>query len=143
MFLKIRILELDRKTITLQNLSSFPDLYSFTSLISSTTISTDIFQHTSITLLAVPNSYLSPTSDFLTSHHFSPTNLLDVLRYHVLLQYLTWSDLHQIPPSGTLVTALFQTPGHATINSGFVNITFNPSNGVVLIHSPELYSSPS
>ncbi|XP_030966321.1 fasciclin-like arabinogalactan protein 4 [Quercus lobata] len=124
-------------------LSSFPDLSSFASLISSTTISADVFQRTSVTLLAVPNSYLSSTSDLLTRHHLSPTNLPDVLRYHVLLQYLTWSDLHQIPPSGTLVTTLFQTTGRATSNSGSVNITFNPSNGVVSIHSPGPYSSPS
>ncbi|KAF3967933.1 hypothetical protein ACB098_08G044300 [Castanea mollissima] len=124
-------------------LSSFPDLSSFASLISSTTISADVLQRTSVTLLAVPNSYLSSTSDLLTRHHLSPTNLPDVLRYHVLLQYLTWSDLHQIPPSGTLVTTLFQTTGRATSNSGSVNITFNPSNGVVSIHSPGPYSSPS
>lgn len=126
-------------------LSSFPELSSFASLISTTTISADLDHRTSLTLLAVPNSYLSSTTELLTRYHLSPTSLPDVLRYHVLLQYLSWSDLHKIPPSGTLVTTLFQTTGRATSNFGSVNITFNPSDGVVSIHSPGpyTYSSPS
>lgn len=120
-------------------LSSFPELSSFASLISST-ISADLDHRTSLTLLAVPNSYLS-NSDILTRRP-SSSSLDDVFRYHVLLRYLSWSELHQIPPSGLLVTTLFQTTGRATSNYGSVNITFNPSNGVVSIHSPAP-SSPS
>ncbi|XP_059430276.1 fasciclin-like arabinogalactan protein 4 [Corylus avellana] len=118
-------------------LSSFPELSSFASLISST-ISSDLDDRTSITLLAVPNPYLS-NSDLLT-RRLPSSSLADVFRYHVLLRYLSWSELHQIPPSGLLVTTLFQTTGRATSNYGSVNITFNPSNGVVSIRSPAPYS---
>ncbi|KAB1226016.1 Fasciclin-like arabinogalactan protein 4 [Morella rubra] len=118
-------------------LSSFPDLSSFNSLLSST-ISSELFQRTSLTLLAVPNPNMS-ASDVLT-RHISSTSLADVVRYHVLLEYLSWSDLRKIPPSGILVTTLFQTTGRATSNYGSVNITRNPSDGVVSIHSPAPYS---
>jgi hypothetical protein len=116
-------------------LSSFPELSSFASLVSST-ISSDLDHRTSLTLLAVPN--LS-SSDILT-RGLSPSSLADVFRYHVLLRYLSWSELHQIPPSGLLVTTLYQTTGRATSNYGSVNITFNPSNGVVSICSPAPYA---
>ncbi|XP_040994033.1 fasciclin-like arabinogalactan protein 4 [Juglans microcarpa x Juglans regia] len=119
-------------------LSSFPELSSFASLISSTNISSDFSHRTSVTLLAVPNPYVS-SSDVLT-RRLSSTSLADVLRYHVLLQYFSWSDLQKIPPSGVLVTTLFQTTGRATSNYGSVNITRNPTSGVVSINSPEPYS---
>ncbi|KAF5446948.1 hypothetical protein F2P56_032541 [Juglans regia] len=118
-------------------LSSIPELSSFASLVS-TTISSDLSHRTSLTLLAIPNPYIS-SSDLLT-RRLSSTSLADVLRYHVLLQYLSWSDLQKIPSSGVLVTTLFQTTGRATSNYGSVNITRNPSNGVVSIHSPAPYS---
>ncbi|KAG2673488.1 hypothetical protein I3843_13G080900 [Carya illinoinensis] len=118
-------------------LSSIPELSSYSSLVS-TTISSDLSHRTSLTLLAIPNPYIS-SSDLLT-RRLSSTALADVLRYHVLLQYLSWSDIQKIPSSGVLVTTLFQTTGRATSNYGSVNITRNPSNGVVSIHSPAPYS---
>ncbi|KAE8817418.1 fasciclin-like arabinogalactan protein 4 [Hordeum vulgare] len=36
------------------------------------------------------------------------SGLADVLRYHVLLEYLSPADLRRLPASGKLVTTLFQ-----------------------------------
>ncbi|OAY37812.1 fasciclin-like arabinogalactan protein 4 [Manihot esculenta] len=120
-------------------LSSYPDYSSFTALLSSSSFLADDLTHrSSLTLLAVPNSYLSATVDF--TRHLSPFSLADLLRYHVLLQYFSWSDLHQIPTSGLLVTTLFQTTGRASSNSGTVNITRNPITNTVTINSPSPYS---
>ncbi|GAB4860162.1 hypothetical protein Ancab_011640 [Ancistrocladus abbreviatus] len=116
-------------------LSSYPDLSDFTNLLTTTAVSTDLTTRSSLTILAVPNSYLHSSNPTLSSSS-SPSTVADVVRYHVLLQYLTWSDLRQIPPSGTLFTTLFQTTGRATNNFGSLNITFNPSNGVVSLHPP-------
>ncbi|KAI4332100.1 hypothetical protein L6164_017037 [Bauhinia variegata] len=121
-------------------LSSFPDLSQFNTLLSSTTsVASDLAQRSSLTLLVVPNSFLSSDDD-LTRHRLSPTSLADVLRYHVLLEFFSLSDLHSIPPSGKLVTTLYQTTGRATDNFGSVNITRDLLNGVVSIHSPAPYS---
>ncbi|KAF7840267.1 fasciclin-like arabinogalactan protein 4 [Senna tora] len=120
-------------------LSNFPDLSQFTSLLSSTSsVLADLDRRSSLTILAVPNSLLSSSSD-LTRHRISPTSLADVLRYHVLLEFFAWSDLRSIPPSGKLVTTLYQTTGRATDNSGSVNITRDPLTGVVSVHSPVPY----
>ncbi|KAF8407489.1 hypothetical protein HHK36_006623 [Tetracentron sinense] len=91
----------------------------------------------SLTLLAVPNNFLR-SSDLL--HRYSPANVADVIRYHVLLQYLSWSELRQIPSAGKLVTTLYQTTGRATNNLGAVNLTLNPIDGMVYIRSPVAYS---
>ncbi|GAB2274365.1 hypothetical protein Dimus_009129 [Dionaea muscipula] len=124
-------------------LRSYPDLSDFNSLISNTAVSSDLAGRSSLTILAVPNTCLrssssssSSASAFSSSSYASSTTLADVLRYHVILNYLTWNDLRQIPPSGTLYTTLFQTTGRATNNFGAVNVTFNPSNGVVSVHPP-------
>ncbi|XP_020571116.1 fasciclin-like arabinogalactan protein 4, partial [Phalaenopsis equestris] len=63
-------------------------------------------------------------------------DIADVLRYHVLLEYLSWSDLHRIPPTGKMVTTLYQTTGRAPNNLGAVNLTRDPTNGVVTARSP-------
>ncbi|KAM1553485.1 hypothetical protein FF2_006222 [Malus domestica] len=118
-------------------LSPFPDLSSFTSLLSSS-ISSDLLPRSSLTLLAVPNSFLSSTSDL--TRRLSPSSRADVLRYHVLLEYLSPADILRLPPSGKLVTTLFQTTGRATNNFGSVNLTRNPYTGVVSIRSPAPFS---
>ncbi|GAB4824396.1 hypothetical protein Ancab_007283 [Ancistrocladus abbreviatus] len=115
-------------------LSTYPDLSDFTKLVSTTAVSADLTARSSLTVLAVPNANLHFSSKPTTSS--SPSTLADVVRYHVLLQYLTWSGLRQIPPSGTLFTTLFQTTGRASNNFGSLNITYNPSNGVVSLHTP-------
>ncbi|KDP44232.1 hypothetical protein JCGZ_05699 [Jatropha curcas] len=121
-------------------LSSYPDFSSFASLLSSNPyLSDDLTHRSSLTLLAVPNSYLSASVDF--TRHLSSFSLADLLRYHVLLQYFSWSDLHQISPSGVLVTTLFQTTGRASSNSGTVNITRNPTTNTVTINSLSPYSN--
>ncbi|TYK21930.1 fasciclin-like arabinogalactan protein 4 [Cucumis melo var. makuwa] len=120
-------------------LSSFPDLSDFAALLSSSAVLSDLNHRTSLTLLAVPNSYLAASSDL--THRIPPSSLADLLRYHVLLQYLSPSDLRHISPSGKLVTTLFQTTGRATSDFGSVNITRNPLDGVVSVHSPVPFSS--
>ncbi|KAI9096025.1 hypothetical protein K1719_026172 [Acacia pycnantha] len=124
-------------------LSNFPDLSQFTSLLSSTpSVAADLNRRSSLTILAVPNALLSSSPD-LTRHRISPTSLPDVLRYHVLLEFFSWSDLRSIPASGKLVTTLFQTTGRAADNFGSVNITRDPVNGVVSVQSPAPDSSSS
>ncbi|XP_073023668.1 fasciclin-like arabinogalactan protein 4 [Primulina eburnea] len=110
-------------------LSPFPDLSDFTSLLSSTAVAADLADRSSLTLLVVPNSHLR------SSVRPSSATLADVLRYHVLLEYLFWSDLRRLPYNGRLVTTLFQTTGRATSNSGSVNITFDAHSGDVTVHS--------
>ncbi|CAK9143027.1 unnamed protein product [Ilex paraguariensis] len=117
-------------------LSSNPDLSDFTNLLTTTSVAADLTQRTAVTLLVVPNTYLR--SSDLTHHPYTPssTNLADVFRYHVLLEYLSLSDLQSVPPNGKLVTTLFQTTGRATGNFGSVNITRNPTTNTVTIFSP-------
>ncbi|XP_077239068.1 fasciclin-like arabinogalactan family protein [Tasmannia lanceolata] len=117
-------------------LSSYPDLSDFNRLLSETSVAGDLTGRSSLTLLVVPNSYLR--SDL--THLSSPSNIADILRYHVLLQYLSWSDLHQITPAGMLVTTLYQTTGRAINNLGAVNITVNP-NGSINIRPPIPFST--
>ncbi|KAL2239541.1 fasciclin-like arabinogalactan protein 4 [Sesamum indicum] len=114
-------------------LSSYPDLSDFTSLLATTAVAADLSARSSITLLAVPNAFLRTAS---AEPRASSTNLADVLRYHVLLEYLSLSDLRRLPPTGKLVTTLFQTTGRAAANSGSVNITFDSSSATVTFHSP-------
>ncbi|XP_050214066.1 fasciclin-like arabinogalactan protein 4 [Mercurialis annua] len=121
-------------------LSSYPEFSSFTALLASTpSLTSELAHRTSLTLLAVPNSYLASSVEF--TRHLSPFSLADLLRYHVLLEYFSWSDLHQIPASGVLVTTLFQTTGRASSNSGTVNITTNSFMNTVNINSPSPFSS--
>ncbi|KAG7019196.1 Fasciclin-like arabinogalactan protein 4, partial [Cucurbita argyrosperma subsp. argyrosperma] len=120
-------------------LSSFPDLSHFAALLSASSILSDLNHRTSLTLLAVPNSYLDASSDL--TRRIPPSSLADLLRYHVLLQYLSPYDLRHISPSGKLVTTLFQTTGRATSDFGSLNITRNPLDGIVSLHSPVPFSS--
>ncbi|GFP82339.1 fasciclin-like arabinogalactan protein 4 [Phtheirospermum japonicum] len=107
-------------------LSSDRDLSRFTSFL--TAVASDLSSRSSITILAVPN-------DRIPTDIPSSSVLSDVLRYHVLLQYLSLSDLRLIPPTGQLVTTLFQATGRASDNSGNVNITYDPSSDTVAFHS--------
>ncbi|XP_068642272.1 fasciclin-like arabinogalactan protein 4 [Aristolochia californica] len=105
-------------------LSSFPDLSDFSRLLSDSAVPADLTHRSSITLLAVPNSFLQSALASDDLNHW-PSTLTDVLRYHVLLQYLSWPDLREIPPSGKLVTTLFQTTGRAHSDLGALNVTLN------------------
>ncbi|KAK9176057.1 hypothetical protein WN944_028070 [Citrus x changshan-huyou] len=121
----------------------YPDLSAFSALISSTSsaVAADLSHRSSITFLAVPNSYLNSPSSLDFTRRLSPSSLADLLRYHVLLQYLSWADLRKIPSSGILVTTLFQTTGRASSNFGSVNISRNPATNAIAIHSPAPYSA--
>ncbi|KAL5130134.1 Cytochrome P450 86A1 [Glycine soja] len=67
----------------------------------------------SLSILIVLNSYL------FADNQFSLTVLANILRYHVLLQFLSC---------------------HATNNFGFVNVTCDSQFGVISIRSPTSYS---
>ncbi|KAG5602992.1 hypothetical protein H5410_034362 [Solanum commersonii] len=121
-------------------LSSYPEISDFSNLLATTSVAADLTQRSYLTLLVVPNTFLR-SSDLLKnrsppSSSSSSSNLGDVLRYHVLLEYFSWSDLRLIPPTGKLVTTLFQTTGRAPNNFGSVNITRNVNSNSVTIHSP-------
>ncbi|KAK6788142.1 hypothetical protein RDI58_016667 [Solanum bulbocastanum] len=121
-------------------LSSYPEISDFANLLATTSVAADLTQRSSLTLLVVPNTFLR-SSDLLNnrsppSSSSSSSNLSDVLRYHVLLEYFSWSDLRLIPPTGKLVTTLFQTTGRAPNNFGSVNITRNVNSNSVTVHSP-------
>ncbi|KAM0021405.1 putative fasciclin-like arabinogalactan protein [Helianthus debilis subsp. tardiflorus] len=119
-------------------LSPFPDLSDFSDLLTTTTVATDLSARTSLTLLAVPNPILR-SSDLLRRNPPS-SSIADVIRYHILLQYLSPSDLRRFPASGKLITTLFQTTGRATNDFGYVNVTFNSQTNTTVVRSPAAYS---
>ncbi|XP_020523963.1 fasciclin-like arabinogalactan protein 4, partial [Amborella trichopoda] len=102
-------------------LSSHPSLSTFSNLLSTTGLASDLSHRSSLTLLAIPNPVLDPLLP-----HFTPSQFSDILRFHVLLRYLDPSLLRQIPPSGVLVTTLFQTTGRAEDDRGALNLTRRP-----------------
>lgn len=116
-------------------LSSFPNLSSFSKLLVSSGIAAELSGRNSLTLLAVPNSQFSSASVDLT-RRLSPSTLADLLRFHVLLQFLSDSDLRRLPPSGSTVTTLYEASGRAFYGSGSVNVTRDPTSGSVTIGSP-------
>uniref|UniRef100_A0A7N0TC63 FAS1 domain-containing protein n=1 Tax=Kalanchoe fedtschenkoi TaxID=63787 RepID=A0A7N0TC63_KALFE len=121
-------------------LSHHPDLSDFSNLLSSTSIPADLSSRSSITLLALPNSLLRSPSITLPP---DPSSLSDLLRYHVLLELLSWPQIRDVSPSGKLVTTLFQTTGRAANDFGSVNITRDPSSNAVSAQTPSSSYSPS
>ncbi|KAF8703840.1 hypothetical protein HU200_031936 [Digitaria exilis] len=118
-------------------LSAFPDLADFTRLLASTPVLAELAGRSSLTLLAVPNRNL-PQSP-LAFAAASGADLADVLRYHVLLEYLSPADLRRLPASGKLVTTLFQTTGRAPADLGAVNVTTASASGattLAVVRSP-------
>ncbi|CAN8254968.1 unnamed protein product [Cochlearia groenlandica] len=116
-------------------LSSFPNLSSFSNLLVSSGIAAELSGRNSLTLLAVPNSRFSSSSVDLT-RRLPPSSLADLLRFHVLLQFLSDSDLRRVTPSGSTVTTLYEASGRAFSGSGSVNVTRDPVSGSVTIGSP-------
>ena len=53
----------------------------------------------------------------------SGADLADVLRFHVLLEFLAPADIRRLPASVKIVTTLFQTTSRAPVDLGAVNIT--------------------
>ncbi|XP_025805753.1 fasciclin-like arabinogalactan protein 4 isoform X2 [Panicum hallii] len=102
-------------------LSAFPELADFTRLLASSPVLAELAGRSSLTLLAVPNGKLPQSPSAYAAA--SGADLADVLRYHVLLEYLAPADLRRLPASGKLVTTLFQTTGRAPADLGAVNVT--------------------
>ncbi|GLJ44171.1 hypothetical protein SUGI_0921740 [Cryptomeria japonica] len=103
-------------------LSKHPDLATFNNLLTATNVAGEINNRSSLTILALSNTQLEP---FISSFggNLPTQEVSDVLRYHVLLEYLDWDRLQQMTMAGTLVTTLYQTTGRAPGNTGAVNIT--------------------
>jgi uncharacterized surface protein with fasciclin (FAS1) repeats len=116
-------------------LSAFPALNDFTRLLASSPVLAELAGRSSLTLLTVPNGNLPQSPSAFAAA--SGADLADVLRYHVLLEYLAPADLRRLPASGKLVTTLFQTTGRAPADLGAVNVTAaGASLAVVLSPAP-------
>ncbi|PKA51947.1 Fasciclin-like arabinogalactan protein 4 [Apostasia shenzhenica] len=120
-------------------LAGYPDLSDFSRLLASSSVAGELDSRSSLTLLAVPNSFLS-RSNAVRSTGVAGGDIADVLRYHVLLEYLSWTDLRRIPAAGKLVTTLYQTTGRAPGNLGAVNLTRDPAGGSITARSPGPFS---
>lgn len=104
-------------------LSPYPEFSIFCSLLSS--LSADLSSLNSFTLLAVPNPNLSASLSS-ASPPLSRSSLADVLRFHVVLQYL---PPYSLPPSGSLLPTLFQSTGRSSPSlPGSLNISRTPSS---------------
>ncbi|XP_062179361.1 fasciclin-like arabinogalactan protein 4 [Phragmites australis] len=114
-------------------LAAFPDLADFTRLLASSPVAAELAGRSSLTLLAVPNGNLPQSASAFAAAYGA--DLADVLRYHVLLEYLAPADLHRLPASGKLVTTLFQTTGRAPADLGAVNVT-TAGSSLAVVRSP-------
>uniref|UniRef100_A0A0A9ET55 FAS1 domain-containing protein n=1 Tax=Arundo donax TaxID=35708 RepID=A0A0A9ET55_ARUDO len=114
-------------------LAAFPDLADFARLLASSPVATELAGRASLTLLAVPNGNLPQSPSAFAAA--SGADLADVLRYHVLLEYLAPADLRRLPASGKLVTTLFQTTGRAPADLGAVNVT-TAGSSLAVVRSP-------
>ncbi|KAL4200144.1 hypothetical protein AMTRI_Chr03g54940 [Amborella trichopoda] len=110
-----------------------PDYTTFNNLLTATNVAEEIGGRSSLTILALSNSLMAP---FISGYNGNlPTQQVsDILRYHVLLEYLDWDRFSQITSRGTLVTTLYQTTGRAPTSMGAVNIT--SSNSQIHIGMP-------
>ncbi len=116
-----------------QIMAAYPRFSTFVTLLSSTGVINEVESRKSLTLLVPSNSVLDPV--VATNGNLSLSEVGDVIRYHVLLQYLDVSELQHIGNSSMLVTTLYQTTGRAANEDGFVNIT-DAANGAVLVGPP-------
>uniref|UniRef100_A0A0A9E5E1 FAS1 domain-containing protein n=1 Tax=Arundo donax TaxID=35708 RepID=A0A0A9E5E1_ARUDO len=114
-------------------LAAFPNFADFARLLASTPVAGELAGRSSLTLLAVPNANLPQLPSAFAAA--AGADIVDVLRYHVLLEYLSPSDLARLPASGKLVTTLFQTTGRAPSDLGAVNLTAGV-NSTVVVRSP-------
>ncbi|TVU19699.1 hypothetical protein EJB05_35866, partial [Eragrostis curvula] len=121
-------------------LAGFPDLADFARLLASSPVAAELAGRSSLTLLAVPNGNLPQSPSAFAAA--SGADLADVLRYHVLLEYLGPADLRRLPASGKLVTTLFQTTGRAPADLGAVNVTAARSS-LAVVRSPAPFPGDS
>ncbi|KAK9122689.1 hypothetical protein Sjap_012291 [Stephania japonica] len=109
-----------------QILSGFPEFSEFNRLLSSTPLPSEVSGRSSLTLLAVPNKLLrrtpppppppSPTPSGSTSSSSSSSPRPPPL-----------------PPSGHLLTSLFQTTGRAPNNLGALNVSTDPTTATTTV----------
>ncbi|KAL6853695.1 hypothetical protein ACP4OV_019724 [Aristida adscensionis] len=114
-------------------LAAFPNFADFARLLASTPVAGELAGRSSLTLLAVPNANLPQSPSAFAAA--AGADIADVLRYHVLLEYLAPADLARLPAAGKLVTTLFQTTGRAPSDLGAVNLTVG-ANSTVVVRSP-------
>ncbi|XP_071678708.1 fasciclin-like arabinogalactan protein 4 [Lolium perenne] len=102
----------------------FTDLKGFTRLLASSPVARELAGWSSLTLLAMPYATMG-------------ADVADVLRYHVLLEYISPADLRRLPTSCKLVSTMFHTTGHAFADFGAINVTTGgPSLDVVRSPAP-------
>uniref|UniRef100_A0A0D9V7M6 FAS1 domain-containing protein n=1 Tax=Leersia perrieri TaxID=77586 RepID=A0A0D9V7M6_9ORYZ len=121
-------------------LAAFPSFGDFARLLASSPVAGELATRSSLTLLAVPNNNLPRSPSAFAAA--SGADIADVLRYHVLLEYLSPSDLARLPSSGKLVTTLYQTTGRAPSDLGSVNLTIG-GNSTVVVRSPAHFPASS
>ncbi|BBN10666.1 hypothetical protein MPTK1_5g05430 [Marchantia polymorpha subsp. ruderalis] len=111
-------------------LDKFPSFSEMNKLLSSSGVAEEINSRKSLTLLALSNDVL--TAFTASNPNVDAVKLADLLRYHVLLQFLGMDDLKALPTDNyTAVTTLYQTTGRANDNDGFVNI-YNLPSGILV-----------
>ncbi|KAG6545998.1 hypothetical protein Mapa_012660 [Marchantia paleacea] len=111
-------------------LDKFPSFSEMNKLLSSSGVAEEINSRKSLTLLALSNDVL--TSFTASNPNVDAVKLADLLRYHVLLQFLGMDDLKALPTDNyTAVTTLYQTTGRANENDGFLNI-YNLPSGILI-----------
>ncbi|OAE28478.1 hypothetical protein AXG93_115s1690 [Marchantia polymorpha subsp. ruderalis] len=111
-------------------LNQFPSFSQMNQLLSSSGVANDINARKSITVLVVSNDVLNAFT--ASNPNVDTVKMADLLRYHVLLQFLGMDELKALPTSNyTSVTTLYQTTGRANNNDGFLNIYNLPSGFLI------------
>lgn len=115
----------------------YPEFETFNKLLTTTNVTKDINNRTSLTILALSNPILE---NYMARFggNLQVMEIQSVLQYHVLLEYMDWDRLHQMTSRGTLITTLYQTTGRAPKDSGLVNITCE-KNREIRIRAPAPY----
>jgi uncharacterized surface protein with fasciclin (FAS1) repeats len=120
-------------------LSHHPNYSTLMRMLVATGVAAEINIRSSLTLLCPDNAILDPV--VAQNANSSLQQLGDVLRYHVLLQYLDMTELKNMNNGSGLVTTLYQTTGRAQGTDGFVNVSDLP-NGAVQV-SEHNYALPA
>ncbi|KAG6555455.1 hypothetical protein Mapa_002686 [Marchantia paleacea] len=114
-------------------LDEFPNFNIFNQLLTDTKVADDINRRQAVTILAPSNEAMT---DFRSANPaMEGERVADLLRYHVLLKYLTIPDLQRLEMANyTRMSTLFQTTGPANAEDGNVNVYNTPSN-ILIGHS--------
>ncbi|XP_074279952.1 fasciclin-like arabinogalactan protein 10 [Silene latifolia] len=100
-----------------QILDSDPNLSQFNNYLTRTKLADEINSRQTITVLAIPNSAISPLSNL------SLAAVKNTLSLHVVLDYYDAKKLHDIQDGTVITTTLYQTTGQAESSVGELNIT--------------------